>query len=247
MGQVPTGVTWICRVCASRYPTWVAWCSTCQSSYSMVVEPDRPIAHALGGVSIRSAKDVVAGAWSLVRAEPYDLPLGDPCFLLVYGEPGSGKSTFAYRLAGGLASRGRVGILAAEEAPGPAMAHRLRHARLDRVGADILRGGGVDDLVDWASSRHGRTLVIDSVTATYLGAPDCRHLLEVAGLSTVIAVAQVLKDGRQAGPMALAHEADAIIHIAGGSWTVEKSRYGPAGVTGMVGLVGEDSEVTHAV
>jgi len=208
----------------------------------VVPEARRDFGTSLQAFVVRQARDLVRASWSLESFPSYPgLAWSPGAFVLVWGPPGAGKSTMAFRAAG--EADGPVGLYLAEEDQGPAVGQRLRACGLDRPDVEVLRGGGVDDLVAWARGRREPVLVIDSVSATFFQPQDLRRLVDVGGLRLLLVTAQATKGGEHAGPRALAHEADVVVKVADGGWTVEKNRYGPSGVSGRVGLVGEPAPV----
>jgi predicted ATP-dependent serine protease len=230
-----------CLSCSATFEHYSPWCSACATEGLIVPEARRAFGQALGRFVVRQARELVRDSWSLEGCPSYPgLPWSPGAFVLLWGPPGSGKSTMGFRFAA--EAGGPVGAYLVEEDQGPAVGQRLRACGLDRPDVHVLRGGGVEDLIAWARGMPRPVLVIDSVSATFFTPADLRRLVEVAGLRLLVVTCQATKQGAHAGPAALAHEADAAVHVEAGAWTVEKNRYGPAGASGRVGLVGEHLE-----
>lgn len=162
------------------------------------------------------------------RCEATGLSYSLPCWWLLYGPPGGGKSSLAARMVG---ARSRPSaIYSAEEGAHQALADRLRRAGLARRSdVEVLFDASAAQLVEHA--RAGHVIVIDSIQATALQWNDVAGLLR-AGAPEVFSVLQATKSGQARGDLTWLHAADVVLAVADGAWTTGKNRFGPTGLIG---------------
>ncbi|MGQ0630896.1 MAG: DNA repair protein RadA [Sporichthyaceae bacterium] len=260
--------TFRCGECGWQSAKWVGRCGECHAWSSMSeVAVSAAVVRRTGGrvvtrgavapiseVSAADAKSTPSGVGELDRVLGGGLVAG--AVVLLAGEPGVGKSTLLLEVAAQLARTGaRVLYITGEES-----AAQVR-LRADRVGAlePTLYLAAESDL--GAIAEHVATvaptlLIVDSVqtisTAEADGAAGgVTQVREVAaGLTrlakenamTTVLVGHVTKDGSIAGPRALEHLVDVVLHFegdrAGRLRMVRgvKNRYGPADEVGCFDL-----------
>ena len=149
------------------------------------------------------------------------------CAVLLYGPPGSGKSTAALALLGRAAKAGlRAAYLDAEMGEGPALRALLDRAGLSpqaRRGLRCACPGGVvhvDTLVQGLD-----VAVVDSVQALRAEPGDVARWGEAVPFLAV--VSHVRADGRVRGGLEVAHGVDAVVEfVAGEGARSRKSRFG---------------------
>ena len=224
---------WACAICTAEVEAQErprSWCRACGADGMWVRPHRRRVTDVVAaGARAWTSREVVSQNWDVRRCPVTGVPWSIGCLILMYGPPGSGKSTLAVQVAAAVPP---ITIVSAEESAGPALARRLVLAGLgSSTDATILRDFDARTLV--ARAARGGAIVVDSVSATSLQASDLRGLCD-AGAHMVIGVVQVTKAGRAAGPNKLIHEADLVLHVEGGTWVCEKSRFGPIGRTGAI-------------
>jgi DNA repair protein RadA/Sms len=141
---------------------------------------------------------------------------------LVYGEPGSGKSTMLAQVAGSV--RDSVYITREEELGSVAQRFIRLGLRRDCVLSDDL------DALQSATS----IAIVDSLQLTSDAVETCRNAVELArrkGIAVVL-VCHAIKLGGAAGPLLLQHLIDITLHVLREPHAIvcEKNRYGAAGV-----------------
>jgi predicted ATP-dependent serine protease len=123
----------------------------------------------------------------------------------------------------------------AEERLGPSVGERLSRLGVHRPDFFVVgRGGTLDDMTRYARKNKVSSVVIDSIQATAVIPGDLRSLISFCRLSALIVTSQVTKAGDMRGSRELEHEADVIVYVDGGLWTVQKTRYGETGAAGKV-------------
>lgn len=217
-----------CFTCGSRYPVKVALCLVCLGSL-IGIAPQRPGAELDLQLHTATARELAARAWDMIGSRSYDeLRLLVGGLVAVYGPPGSGKSTWLTCFLDGL--KGPVGLIASEEGLSPSTSERLSRLNVRREDFYILSGGTLDDLVEQVRRKKVRGLGVDSVTETTFMPRDLRRIIAACGLDVLAFSLQVSKALTPSGSNRLVHEADVVIAVELGRWSVEKSRYqGPCG------------------
>jgi DNA repair protein RadA/Sms len=175
--------------------------------------------------------------------------------LLLAGEPGVGKSTLLLEAGALVAESGPVLYVTGEES---AAQVRLRADRIGAVGERLFLAAETDlgVVLGHIDELSPRLVIIDSVqtiaAADVDGAPGgVTQVREVAGVLTAIAkeralatilVGHVTKDGSVAGPRALEHLVDVVLHFDGDRHSqlrmvrAVKNRYGPTDEVGCFDL-----------
>jgi len=169
----------------------------------------------------------------MVESEAYpDIKVLAGAMAVTYGGPGAGKSTMATKWLDGV--KGPVLYVALEEGLGPAVSERLSRLAVRRSDFHVLSGGNVDDLVEEVVRVKAQAMCLDSVTVSQLLPSEVRQLQETARLPLLIGTCQVNKAGAAAGVKGWTHEADVVVRVEGGEFTLEKSRYQGTGLQGGV-------------
>ncbi len=232
-----TAASFRCAECGWTSPKWVGRCGECQA-WGTVDEvgavrartapaSTRTPAVPIGDVDIAAARAVPTGSSELDRVLGGGLVPG--AVLLLAGEPGVGKSTLLLDTAASWARAGRRALyLTGEES---AAQVRLRAERIDAVADGLYLAAETDlgaalghieavqpsllilDSVQTISSADvdgaaGGVTQVKEVAASLIAAAKSRDM-------TTILVGHVTKDGSVAGPRALEHLVDVVLHFEG--------------------------------
>lgn len=280
MGKSSTGPMYRCAECGWRSTRWTGRCAECQAwgtveetavpalatarpggAVRLVPRQAATPAIPIGQVDARAASARPTGLAELDRVLGGGLVPG--AVVLLAGEPGVGKSTLLLE-AGALASEtGRVLYVTGEES---AAQVRLRADRIGAVGPDLFLAAETElaAVLGHVAEVGPQLLIVDSVqtiTAPGIdGAPGgVTHIREVTAAliavakqraMTTVLVGHVTKDGSIAGPRALEHLVDVVLHFDGDRHAqlrmvrALKNRYGPTdeigcfdlGEYGLIGL-----------
>jgi DNA repair protein RadA/Sms len=260
------GSIFACDRCGYQAPKWLGRCPECGAWGSLVEEgvPDtrstsptrgrRPEPTPYPDVPTADAARTGTGVEELDRVLGGGLVPG--AVVLIGGEPGIGKSTLLLQAASAIADHGgRVLYVTGEES-----AAQLR-LRGDRVGVGspdllVLAETDVDSVCEVARAEPPALLIVDSVQAV-----RCAGLTSVPGAVgqvreaasrfvalakatglPVILVGHVTKDGALAGPRALEHVVDTVIHFEGDRHHAHrilrtlKNRFGPSDELGVFSM-----------
>ena len=227
-----------CTSCSSEVVKWAGRCPHCLAWGSVAERPSpaRPgpqrrapaqRALPLAQVDARPAKAVPTGLAELDRVLGGGLVPGS--VVLLAGEPGAGKSTLLLAAAAGCAAAGlRVLLVTGEESVAQV---RLRAERTGSVSPDVLVAAETElgAVLAHLDAQRPDVVILDSVqtvaSADVEGAPGgVTQVREVAGALTRVAkerslvsllVGHVTKDGAIAGPRALEHLVDVVLHFEG--------------------------------
>ncbi len=254
-----------CTECGWRSVQWVGRCGECQTwgsvdqaspalLHAVTAGPVTTAARPIGEIDIESARARPTGVDELDRVLGGGLVPG--AVVLLAGEPGVGKSTLLLEVAARSAGAGgRTLYVTGEESAGQV---RLRAGRIGALDPRLYLAAENDlaAVLGQVEAVDPQLLVVDSVQT--LSAPEVdgaaggvtqvravtSALIRVAkqrGLATVL-VGHVTKDGAIAGPRALEHLVDVVLHFEGERHSrlrtvrAVKNRYGPADEVGCFDL-----------
>jgi DNA repair protein RadA/Sms len=179
--------------------------------------------------------------------------------MLLFGEPGVGKSTLALMSLCSLARSGNSVLLIAAEESATQVAQRARRLGEVPTGLDVAATTEVGAAEQLLRERHPTLCVVDSISAmsdealaSVAGSvPQIRHAAErlcgaaKASGTALILVGHVTKDGELAGPRTLEHLVDTVVRIEGDRHgtlrfiRAMKHRFGPTGEVGLLEMVQE--------
>ncbi len=261
-----------CTECGWQAAKWSGRCGECQAwgTVEEMTGP-RPARAGIRAVSYRASApastpavpigqvDATEASARPTGLDELDRVLGGGlvpgAVLLLAGEPGVGKSTLLLEAGALVAEAGPVLYVTGEES---AAQVRLRADRIGAVSERLFLAAETDlgAVVGHIDELNPRLLIIDSVqtiaAADVDGAPGgVTQVREVAGVLTAIAkeralatilVGHVTKDGSVAGPRALEHLVDVVLHFDGDRHSqlrvvrAVKNRYGPTDEVGCFDL-----------
>lgn len=159
----------------------------------------------------------------------YEL-IGDPeenFKLMLYGERGQGKSTFAVQLAEYLASKfGRVLYNSSEEKFSLSLKNKIEAIKSKEF-LDVAAYTKTEDLIKYLkeTSKKPRFLIIDSINDMNISIEDFRDIADLDEKRAIIYIMQATKTGNYKGQSEFAHEAHIIIKMENYTPVVEKTRY----------------------
>jgi len=209
-----------------------------------------PLPVALRGRAVELGPRRRGGAVSASRLRPDDsvAPYGEPWSswrlggrhaVLLYGVPGSGKSTAATRLAVSASRRVEVLYVAVEEGHSVALRERLERAGLDDMAARRLRVSDARDLSELADDLASAVVVVIDSVSELRASP--LSLVEVLGDRSWLAVQHANSRGGAYGGHEWAHAVDVVLRVEHGVCTPTKNRFGP-----MHSIPVFEQEVAHA-
>ena len=218
-------MSYLCLCCHTRYEAHASWCFVCGEAGYIQRQFGRRSALVDNIAEETDARALAASQWGTVECGAFpSLRLGVGALVVIHGPPGAGKSHCTTRLLDTVP--GPVLLVSAEEAPGPTLGERLSRCAVKRADFGIVGRASVDQIVAIAVRRKAVAIAVDSVQVSQFTPRDLRHLLAVLpDLKVLFAVSQQNKAGVVAGRNDLIHEADVVLRVEGGAWSLEKSRY----------------------
>ena len=150
--------------------------------------------------------------------------LGEPqtnAKVMIWGEPGQGKSTLGYKLARYMASSlGKVLYLSSEEYPSLTMKKKI-----ELVGGAVAGWEFTRDLAKL--DRSHKFLFIDSVNDSGFTQEQLRELVKNRPDLFIVLIFQATKEGRFKGGKEWEHDVDVVITIEAGQASTTKNRFAP--------------------
>ena len=258
--------TYRCDECGHAVGKWLGRCPECQAWGSLLeigvpagvrrVAPG-PVsspARAIGDVDVEAAASRPTGVDELDRVLGGGLV--DGAVVLLAGEPGVGKSTLLLSVAYQYALTGRRALIVTGEESAAQV--RLRADRTGSLHPDLYLAAETDlgAVLSHVEEVSPGLLVVDSVQTIASPSIDgpaggvtqvravAAALIAVAKQRniSVVLVGHVTKDGSVAGPRALEHLVDVVLHFDGERHSTlrlvraVKNRYGPADEVGCFEL-----------
>jgi DNA repair protein RadA/Sms len=254
-----------CGECGLEVAKWVGRCPECQSwgtvaeagvrpGLTVAAGPVSTPALPIGQVPATDAEHRPTGLPELDRVLGGGLVPGS--VVLLAGEPGVGKSTLLVSAAATIAQSGRRCLVVTGEESTAQV--RLRAGRIGALADELFLAAETDlaAVLGHVEAVRPDVLVVDSVQT--IGSADVdgtsggvAQVREVAaaltrvakerGIATVL-VGHVTKDGGIAGPRALEHLVDVVLHFEGDRHSrlrlvrTVKNRFGPADEVGCFDL-----------
>lgn len=213
-----------CFRCGIGASERVAWCPGCFAfgSFGPSLSLPRRTPRELRIVAARqmlSNPTRLRSIWGLG-----EIPVVGRSSFLVYGPPGSGKSTFLLRVASELIRKALVLYVAAEEGASETMRQKLR--RLEIVSDKLLisEAGSVDDVLQACGQLGADWAMLDSYTSGGWSVYDLARLGD-ADVSFGVS-AHVNGDGEPYAARAVGHLVDKVFRVEAGTYKCEKNRYG---------------------
>ncbi|MHB8796524.1 MAG: DNA repair protein RadA [Candidatus Nanopelagicales bacterium] len=255
-----------CSDCGWTSPKWVGRCGECQAwgtvdevgaprARTTVVSSARTPAVPIGSVDLAAAHAVPTGIDELDRVLGGGLVPG--AVLLLAGEPGVGKSTLLLETAATWARSGRRALYVTGEESAAQV--RLRAERIGAIADELYLCAETDlgTVLGQVEAVRPSLLILDSVQTVSSAEVDgsaggvtqvkevAASLIAVAksGDTAVVLVGHVTKDGSVAGPRALEHLVDVVLHFEGDRQSplrlvrAVKNRFGPADEIGCFEMV----------
>jgi predicted ATP-dependent serine protease len=193
--------------------------------------PYRPASELRPSVPSRTAFELAQDDQKTFELPGYPaITVGPSAFILVGGESGQGKSTWAARMA---AKAVPSAFFSFEMGVGAALGELCRMNEIREKRLRFYEGRDVRDVFGVAEQEGLACLVIDSLTASTITASDCVALAKGNGI-LVVALVQLTKDGGFAGKHDIVHAADVVLCVTALKWQVQKNRFAV-----QEGLVGE--------
>ncbi|HOI93738.1 MAG TPA: DNA repair protein RadA [Syntrophobacter fumaroxidans] len=251
-----------CQQCGYVSPKWLGRCPDCRSWQSLVEEMThkasgrseprgqaaRPLP--LAEIPMESEARFTTGIGEWDRVLGGGLVSGS--LILLAGDPGIGKSTLLLQALALMSQKKKVLYVSGEESP-QQLKLRAARLRIESGGLLIFSETSLEAVLDVIDQSHPQILAVDSIQTMHtMGlevAPgsisqvrECAlRLMRAAkdGNISIFLVGHVTKEGSIAGPRALEHLVDTVLHLEGDRThtfrllRAVKNRYGSTNEVGV--------------
>ena len=148
--------------------------------------------------------------------------------MVMYGLPGSGKSTMLIDLSNDLKNFGKVVYVSAEEG---IRASLRKKTRLMNVNSPYIRFESAETIpgIKKVIDKDTAFVMIDSITSLNVSPEAINQLYKQYPHISFIGILQTTKEGKYKGDAQLIHDADIVWKVEGFTATNEKNRYGGNG------------------
>lgn len=247
-----------CSACGHSSPRWFGRCPEC-GAWSTASAPAAAGTGEQLDLSVLAATTETPERLATTIGE-LDRVLGGGIVpgaaLLLFGDPGAGKSTLATQLMAGVARSGRSALLVTGEESPEQVALRAQRLDADLGEIRVAASRSLPDVVATATAERPALLVVDSIqtledprfeqpAGSVVQVRECAAALVGYAKSSgtaVLLIGHVTKDGSVAGPRTLEHVVDVVLSLEGDRDQVlrllraSKNRFGPCDETGVFAM-----------
>jgi DNA repair protein RadA/Sms len=247
-----------CRACGHSSPRWFGRCPECGGWSTASAPAEAPAGEQLDLSVLAATTETPERAPTGV--DELDRVLGGGIVpgaaILLFGDPGAGKSTLATQLMAGMARGGRSALLVSGEESPHQVALRAQRLDADLGDIRIAASRSLPAVVATATAEKPDVLVVDSIqtledprfeqpAGSVVQVRECAAALVALAKSTgvsVVLIGHVTKDGAVAGPRTLEHVVDVVLSLEGDKeqtlrlLRATKNRFGPSDETGVFAM-----------
>jgi DNA repair protein RadA/Sms len=246
-----------CSSCGHASPRWFGRCPEC-GAWSSATAPASAATEQLDLSVLAATTETPARVPSNIGE--LDRVLGGGIVpgaaVLLYGDPGAGKSTLATQMMAGVARDGRSALLISGEESPQQVAVRAQRLDADLGDIRIAASRSLPAVIATASKERPDVLVVDSIqtledprfeqpAGSVVQVRECAAALVAhakASGTSIFLVGHVTKDGTVAGPRTLEHVVDVVLSLEGDRdqalriLRATKNRFGPCDETGVFAM-----------
>ena len=236
--MVKTKSLYVCQECGAKSPSWIGQCSVCQSWNTFnLVDEQKSGAHSSAVVYQKPIPCDDVAIDDVVRLPSHigelDLVLGGGFVpgsaVLLGGEPGIGKSTFALQIALNMAQSGQKVLYISAEESASQLLIRAKRIGVPCASLLIFPEHDLAAILTCIKDEKPNLIILDSiqlvadqyhssiegsVSQVRLCAGQLINLIKNLSIVAIL-IGHVTKDGQLAGPKVLEHMVDVIFYIEG--------------------------------
>ena len=211
---------------------------------AIILNPSSEISHKPGAINSNNIKrGQIITSEQLMQLEfetlqfegKWNMFFGNPSinfYLVIYGMPGEGKSTFAIQLAKYLSiSFGNVLYISGEEGISKTFKDKMSLTNSVSPSLHIVELGSSNDIIRVVKPDNYRFIFIDSLQHLNIDAAEMKKLRAVFKNSAFIAISQATKAGEMRGSNEILHDTDTVVKVEDGLAITTKNRFKPKGTT----------------
>lgn len=219
-----------CSSCGHSSPRWFGRCRECgewSSARTASAASGEQLDLSVLAATTETPTRLATGIGELDRVLGGGIVPG--AAILLFGDPGAGKSTLATQLMAGVAQAGRSALLVSGEESAQQVALRAQRLDADLGEIRIASSRSLPGVVATATEERPDLLVVDSIqtledprfdqpAGSVVQVRECASALVALAKSTgvaVVVIGHVTKEGSVAGPRTLEHVVDVVLSLEG--------------------------------
>jgi predicted ATP-dependent serine protease len=206
------------------YDVFQDWCY-CGALFSIVQMPNA------NKISLRNVDNIHNNNGKEIEGFEFLGKLPIKWYMLVWGNPGGGKSTFCLKLLSRLAQNNPRRLFlywSCEEGFSESLSYKIEKWDIKEKNIFYSIAKNLNDLMEEIEKYNPGCLVVDSIDRSGLKSKDMLFIKKIL-YCPIVAVSHITKNNKHRGTSDLAHDTEINVKVEDGTAIIIKNRFGPSG------------------